>query len=285
MPTLHPGSPRPQAGLRGINLSGGQRQRLNLARCAYFGGDLVLLDNALSAVDHHTAQHIFEHCIKNMFKDKATVLVRSCCCGGGVPCWQLLQGRVLPAALHTSAEVFSLPQLAPAPDLGPAPPPPAPQVTHQVDFLPQCDKVAIMDDGTCVYFGPWCDAAAIMLSKYLPAQHLLAAAGGAEQPRETKPKKDAPKKEAKKDQVRRRCWVLSCPASQPLPGAPAATPPARAVSAWSRCSPSTHESRLGTSARRAPPAPPPRPPTLPRCPSPLPSGSTRARRAGWWGSS
>ena len=35
-----------------------------------------------------------------------------------------------------------------------------------------------MDDGTCVYFGPWCDTAAILLSKYLPAQHLLAAAGG-----------------------------------------------------------------------------------------------------------
>jgi hypothetical protein len=41
---------RPQAGLRGINLSGGQRQRLNLARCAYYGGNVVLLDNALSAV-------------------------------------------------------------------------------------------------------------------------------------------------------------------------------------------------------------------------------------------
>jgi ABC-type transport system involved in Fe-S cluster assembly fused permease/ATPase subunit len=71
-----------QAGLRGINLSGGQRQRLNLARCAYFGGDLVLLDNALSAVDHHTAQHIFEHCVKTMFKDKATVLVRTSAAGG-----------------------------------------------------------------------------------------------------------------------------------------------------------------------------------------------------------
>lgn len=64
-----------KAGLRGINLSGGQRQRLNLARCAYFGGDLVLLDNALSAVDHHTAHHIFEHCVRGLFRDKATVLV------------------------------------------------------------------------------------------------------------------------------------------------------------------------------------------------------------------
>lgn len=44
------------AGLRGINLSGGQRQRLNLARAAYAESDLVLLDNALSAVDHHTVR-------------------------------------------------------------------------------------------------------------------------------------------------------------------------------------------------------------------------------------
>jgi hypothetical protein len=73
-PPASPASPL-QAGLRGINLSGGQRQRLNLARCAYYDGDLVLLDNALSAVDHHTAQHIFEHCIKGMFRDKATILV------------------------------------------------------------------------------------------------------------------------------------------------------------------------------------------------------------------
>ena len=55
-----PNGDQSKAGLRGINLSGGQRQRMNLARCAYFGGDLVLLDNALSAVDHHTAHHIFD---------------------------------------------------------------------------------------------------------------------------------------------------------------------------------------------------------------------------------
>lgn len=133
-----------KAGLRGINLSGGQRQRLNLARCAYFDGDLVLLDNALSAVDHHTAHHIFEHCVRGMFRDKATVLV-----------------------------------------------------THQVEFLPQCDKVAIMDDGTCVYFGPWNAAAQQLLSKYLPASHLLAAGGNAEQPRDTK-KKVVKKEETKK---------------------------------------------------------------------------------------
>jgi hypothetical protein len=86
-----PAGDQSKAGLRGINLSGGQRQRLNLARCAYFGGDLVLLDNALSAVDHHTAQQIFEHCVKNMFRDKATVLV-----GLGRPLWLPVPPACLP---------------------------------------------------------------------------------------------------------------------------------------------------------------------------------------------
>lgn len=63
------------AGIRGVNLSGGQRQRVNLARCAYADSDLVLLDNALSAVDHHTAHHIFDHCIKGLFARKATILI------------------------------------------------------------------------------------------------------------------------------------------------------------------------------------------------------------------
>eukprot|EP00798_Chlamydomonas_sp_ICE-L_P021717 gene21717-28737_t len=123
-----PAGDESMAGLRGINLSGGQRQRLNLARCAYAPSDLVLLDNALSAVDHHTAHHIFKHCIKDMMKDKAVVLI-----------------------------------------------------THQ------CQKVAIMDGGDMLYFGPYNDAAREKLSKVVPASHLLAAAGAAEQPR------DAPK--------------------------------------------------------------------------------------------
>eukprot|EP00775_Hariotina_reticulata_P004687 gene4687-4939_t len=124
-----------KAGLRGINLSGGQRQRLNLARAAYFNGDLVLLDNALSAVDHHTAHHIFKNLIKDSMCEKAIVLI-----------------------------------------------------THQVEFLPQCNKVAIMDGGDMIYFGPWNAQAQQLLSRVLPTSHLLAAAGAAEQP------KDAPKK-------------------------------------------------------------------------------------------
>jgi ABC-type multidrug transport system ATPase subunit len=124
-----------KAGLRGINLSGGQRQRLNLARAAYFDGDLVLLDNALSAVDHHTAHHIFSNLLRDTMRDRAIILI-----------------------------------------------------THQVEFLPQCDKVAIMDQGNMIYYGPWNAQAQQLLSTVLPTSHLLAAAGNAEQP------KDAPKK-------------------------------------------------------------------------------------------
>jgi len=41
-------------GERGVMLSGGQRQRVALARGLYRGGDLLLLDDVLSAVDHDT---------------------------------------------------------------------------------------------------------------------------------------------------------------------------------------------------------------------------------------
>ncbi len=89
----------------------------------------------------------------------------------------------------------------PAQPLPPANPPPRPHPTlsaGQVEFLPQCDKVAIMDEGSCVYFGPWTPHAAELLSRYLPTSHLLAAAGQAEQPRDDK-KKPGAKKEAKKE--------------------------------------------------------------------------------------
>jgi ATP-binding cassette subfamily B protein len=41
-------------GERGIMLSGGQRQRVALARGLYRGGDVLILDDVLSAVDHST---------------------------------------------------------------------------------------------------------------------------------------------------------------------------------------------------------------------------------------
>lgn len=50
-------------GDKGITLSGGQKQRISLARALYCNSRHVLLDDCLSAVDSHTAKHIFEHCM------------------------------------------------------------------------------------------------------------------------------------------------------------------------------------------------------------------------------
>ncbi|MCG6962121.1 MAG: ABC transporter ATP-binding protein/permease [Acidobacteria bacterium] len=51
---------RTVVGERGIMLSGGQRQRVALARGLYRGGDLLLLDDVLSAVDHETEVRLVE---------------------------------------------------------------------------------------------------------------------------------------------------------------------------------------------------------------------------------
>ncbi|KAL8716022.1 MAG: hypothetical protein Q9225_006295 [Loekoesia sp. 1 TL-2023] len=51
-------------GEKGITLSGGQKQRISLARALYCNSRHILLDDSLSAVDSHTAKHIFEQCIR-----------------------------------------------------------------------------------------------------------------------------------------------------------------------------------------------------------------------------
>jgi ATP-binding cassette subfamily B protein/ATP-binding cassette subfamily C protein/ATP-binding cassette subfamily B multidrug efflux pump len=48
-------------GERGITLSGGQRQRVAIARSLLAGSELLLLDDALSAVDTGTETRILEH--------------------------------------------------------------------------------------------------------------------------------------------------------------------------------------------------------------------------------
>ncbi|KAI1322151.1 P-loop containing nucleoside triphosphate hydrolase protein [Xylariaceae sp. FL0255] len=52
------------AGERGSRLSGSQKQRVALARALYHTSDAVVLDDCLSAVDSHIANHIFTHAIK-----------------------------------------------------------------------------------------------------------------------------------------------------------------------------------------------------------------------------
>lgn len=50
-------------GEKGISLSGGQKQRISLARAMYSRARHLLLDDCLSAVDSHTAKHIFREAI------------------------------------------------------------------------------------------------------------------------------------------------------------------------------------------------------------------------------
>lgn len=48
-------------GDKGLSLSGGQKQRISLARAMYSHARHLLLDDCLSAVDSHTAQHIVQN--------------------------------------------------------------------------------------------------------------------------------------------------------------------------------------------------------------------------------
>ncbi|KAI8065671.1 P-loop containing nucleoside triphosphate hydrolase protein [Gongronella butleri] len=67
---------RTEIGEKGISLSGGQKQRVSLARAVYSRAKTVLLDDCLSAVDSHTAKHIFFHCIKgDLLRERTVVLV------------------------------------------------------------------------------------------------------------------------------------------------------------------------------------------------------------------
>lgn len=50
-------------GEKGITMSGGQKQRISLARAIYSNSKHLLLDDCLSAVDAHTAKHIFEQAL------------------------------------------------------------------------------------------------------------------------------------------------------------------------------------------------------------------------------
>ncbi|KAF5370913.1 hypothetical protein D9615_009789 [Tricholomella constricta] len=58
-----PHGERTEIGEKGINLSGGQKARVSLARAAYSGSDIVLLDDPLSAVDAYVGKAILDECL------------------------------------------------------------------------------------------------------------------------------------------------------------------------------------------------------------------------------
>ncbi|XP_005111051.2 canalicular multispecific organic anion transporter 1 [Aplysia californica] len=64
-------------GEKGVNISGGQKQRISLARAAYSGADLILLDDPLSAVDAEVGEHIFKSLLgpSGLLSDTTRVMV------------------------------------------------------------------------------------------------------------------------------------------------------------------------------------------------------------------
>jgi ATP-binding cassette subfamily B protein len=60
-------------GERGVSLSGGQKQRLAIARAVINGPELLILDDALSAVDARTEEEILEN-LKQERADKTTII-------------------------------------------------------------------------------------------------------------------------------------------------------------------------------------------------------------------
>ncbi|QRV97503.1 ABC transporter transmembrane region [Ceratobasidium sp. AG-Ba] len=64
-----------EVGEKGISLSGGQKQRINIARAVYYGADIVLLDDPLSALDAHVGKAVFQNVIQGALADRTRVLV------------------------------------------------------------------------------------------------------------------------------------------------------------------------------------------------------------------
>ncbi|KAJ2649364.1 Transporter of the ATP-binding cassette (ABC) [Coemansia sp. RSA 1250] len=61
-----------EVGERGVALSGGQRQRICLARAVYSPARHVIMDDCLSAVDAHTAKHLYENCLMSPYMAERT---------------------------------------------------------------------------------------------------------------------------------------------------------------------------------------------------------------------
>ncbi|KAH8918812.1 P-loop containing nucleoside triphosphate hydrolase protein [Atractiella rhizophila] len=64
-----------EIGEKGVSLSGGQKARVALARAFYSRAQHLLLDDPLSAVDSHTAQHIVSHFCSPLLRGRTILLI------------------------------------------------------------------------------------------------------------------------------------------------------------------------------------------------------------------
>lgn len=64
-------------GENGRTLSGGQRARVALARAVYQDKKIYLLDDVLSSLDAHVANHVVKYCLLGLLKDKTRIIVTS----------------------------------------------------------------------------------------------------------------------------------------------------------------------------------------------------------------
>ena len=71
-----PNGEETEIGEKGINLSGGQKARVSLARAAYSGADIVLMDDSLSAVDAYVGKKLLDTLLlSGPLAEKTRVLV------------------------------------------------------------------------------------------------------------------------------------------------------------------------------------------------------------------
>lgn len=66
-----------EIGEKGVNLSGGQKARVSLARAVYSRASYLFLDDVLSAVDAHTAAHLFDKCLRGPLLEGRTIVLVS----------------------------------------------------------------------------------------------------------------------------------------------------------------------------------------------------------------
>ncbi|OJT05133.1 ABC transporter ATP-binding protein/permease VMR1, partial [Trametes pubescens] len=87
-----------EIGERGVNLSGGQKARVSLARAVYSRASVLFLDDVLSAVDAHTAHHLYHECLTgDLMRGRTLILVShhvQLCAAGAQYIVALDNGRV-----------------------------------------------------------------------------------------------------------------------------------------------------------------------------------------------